>query len=305
MREYNFKYIFCFLLLFSVLIVPKNSSPFSLPVSVNGEIWSPLEKAVDDTLQAQLKAALSQKKLWQRLQGMERMAVGVVDLTDPMNPRYAAINGDKMMYAASLPKIAVLLAAEQAIEDGRLEESPEITEDLANMIRYSSNPAASRLIDFLGLDSIADVLRDPQYRFYDEEGGGGLWVGRKYARKSERNPDPLQGLSHAATVRQVCRFYYMLATGRLVSEARSRQMLEMMSNPGINHKFVGALKELAPNAHIFRKSGTWRNWHSDSALIWEENGPRRYIVVGLVESSTGGKILSEIIPLVDRLMLQR
>ena len=41
----------------------------------------------------------------------QRFAVSLVDVTDEERPRYAGVNDNHMMYAASLPKIAILLAA--------------------------------------------------------------------------------------------------------------------------------------------------------------------------------------------------
>ena len=49
-----------------------------------------------------------------------RLAVAIVDLEDLEQPRVAAVNGRQMMYSASVPKIAVLLAAFQAEKEGRL-----------------------------------------------------------------------------------------------------------------------------------------------------------------------------------------
>ena len=54
----------------------------------------------------------------------KKMAVGIVDIGDPEAVRFARVNGSVMMYAASLPKIAVLLASAQALEDGRIKETP-------------------------------------------------------------------------------------------------------------------------------------------------------------------------------------
>ena len=96
-------------------------------------------------------------------------------------------------------------------------------------------------------------------------------------------PEPIKGLSHAATASQVCRFYYQLAMGNLVSRERSREMLEILVNPEIDHKFVNTLKKTVPRAILFRKSGTWRTWHADSVLVWGP-GWRRYIAVALVDN---------------------
>jgi beta-lactamase class A len=266
----------------------------SLPIVVPEDSWRPLSHAVDQELQNELESRLRQSKLWASMIKKKKMAVGLVDLTHPDSPRFASVNGNVMMYAASLPKIAILLAACQAFEDGDLEETPELIDELSKMIRHSSNESASRMIDLLGFEKIELVLRDPHYQLFDARRGGGLWVGKLYARVGKRHPDPLKGLSHAATVNQVCRFYYLLVTGRLINPQRSKQMLEILSKPGIHHKFVNILERRAPKARLFRKSGTWKNWHSDSVLVW---GPewRRYILVGLVEDPQGEQILRDLV----------
>ena len=273
----------------------------SLPIVVPEDSWRPLSQAVDQELQNELESRLRQSKSWASLIKKKKMAVGVVDLTYPDSPRFASINGNVMMYAASLPKIAILLAAFQAFEDGDLEETPELIDELNRMIRHSSNESASRMINLLGFEKIELVVRDPHYQLFDARRGGGLWVGKLYARVGKRHPDPLKGLSHAATVNQVCRFYYLLVTGRLINAQRSKQMLEILSEPGIHHKFVNILERRAPRARLFRKSGTWRNWHSDSVLVW---GPewRRYILVGLVEDPQGEQILRDLVVAVEEVL---
>jgi beta-lactamase class A len=75
-------------------------------------------------------------------------------------------------------------------------------------------------------------------------------------------------------------------------------MLEDLSNPGIHHKFVAVLEQRAPSAKLFRKSGTWREWHADSVLV-EGQEWRHYILVGLVQSSSGEAILREIVPVAE------
>jgi beta-lactamase class A len=206
-----------------------------------------------------------------------------------------------MMYAASLPKIAVLLAAEDAIQKGELIESEEVKTDLRLMISKSDNAASTRMIDRLGYEKIEQVLTDPRYNLYDEDYGGGLWVGKRYAKLGARYPEPIKGLSHAATVSQVCRYYYMLAYGKLVSPERSKIMLDMMVSPELHHKFVNTLEKVAPRARIFRKSGTWKNFHTDSVLVWGPDG-RRYILVALIEDAEGEKICRDLVTVVENVM---
>ena len=280
----------------SVLYQPKG-----LPIALDDSLFVPLSQQLNTTFQKKLEETISKNKKWSKLVNEERLAVGVVDLSSPQNVKFARINGNHMMYAASLPKIAVLLAMEDAMEKGEIAETKEIKADMRLMMSKSNNQSTTRLIDMLGFDKIASVVRDPKYDLYDEEYGGGIWVGKRYSKTGGRVPDPLEGISHAATATQVCRFYYMLAYGRLVNYERSREMLEYMSDPELHHKFVNTLDRLAPRARLYRKSGTWHEYHADSVLVW---GPewRRYILVALVEDAEGENILRELIAEIDRML---
>jgi beta-lactamase class A len=207
-----------------------------------------------------------------------------------------------MMYAASLPKIAILLGAYVSFEDGSLAETDEIHTDLASMIRVSNNSAATRLIDRVGMNKIQSVLQDPQYGFYDPKRGGGLWVGKRYASAGPRVGDPVHNISHGATATQVCRFFYLLSNGRLINPERSAQMLEDLSDPHLHHKFVSQLDERAPGAKMFRKSGTWKQWHSDAIMVHGSHW-RNYILVGLIESQNGESIIRQVLPAVEELIV--
>ena len=229
----------------------------------------------------------------------KRLSVALVDVTDPDMPSMAQVNGDVMMYAASLPKIAILLAAFERIGEGKLQLNNETRQTMTNMIRYSSNQAATQMIRAVGQDYINETLSSPKYRLYDKRYNGGLWVGKEYAGGTAFHRDPLHNLSHGATALQVARFYYMLETGRLVSPESSREMKNILGNPGINHKFVKGLSNT--DAKIFRKSGSWRSFHADSALI-EHNG-RSYIAVALANDPQGGEWMKKLIREMDNIIL--
>ncbi|MEZ5558111.1 MAG: serine hydrolase [Pseudomonadales bacterium] len=262
--------------------------------------WQPLYDLVDPALQADLEKLMAANPTWNRLARGDRMAVGLVDLATP-EPRFARINGNLMMYAASLPKIAILLAAYVSLEDGSLEDTAAIRQDMSDMIRYSSNQAATRMIDRIGMQRIDQILMEPRFGLYDESRGGGLWVGKRFAKQGPRLPDPMNGISHGATVTQICRFYYLLANERLVSPAWTQQMLADMSDPGLHHKFVQALMTRAPDATLYRKSGTWKTWHSDS--VWVKGAHwRNYILAAMVESPDGERIIRNLLPAVEAVL---
>lgn len=263
-------------------------------------VIEPLRTRLDNTLQKRLESEISKKAKWKKLISEKKMAIGVVDLSDPNNVRFARINGEHMIYAASLPKIAVLLASMDAIENKELVETDEIKSDMRIMISRSNNAATTRMIDRIGYDKIEEVLTSDQYNLYDEELGGGLWVGKRYGGGGDTNRDPIKNLSHAASVTQVCRFYYLLAQGKLINEERSKQMLDIMEDPELHHKFVNTLDKVAPNARLFRKSGSWKNYHSDSVLVWDETTNRKYIIVALIEDSSGEQIIRDLVKPVEK-----
>ena len=79
-------------------------------------------------------------------------------------------------------------------------------------------------------------------------------------------------------------------------------MKTILSDPAICHKFVKGLQECQPAAQIYRKSGSWRQYHADSAIV--EHDGRRYIAVALAEDSRGGEWLKQLIVQLDDLILQ-
>jgi beta-lactamase class A len=250
---------------------------------------------IDRGLQAELRAALVGLDL-QPLVRRQQIGVALVDLTVPEELRYAGINDDVMFYAASLPKIAVLLTVFEKIEAGEIDDSGALRQTLTDMIRVSSNAAATRAIRLVGFDSIAETLEKPEYRLYDLTGNGGLWVGKAYDPTPAVRRDPLFNYSHGATARQAARFFALLDKGLLVNQERSREMLEILGDPGIQHKFVRGLAS-RPEATIYRKSGSFRQHHADAALI-EHNG-HRYIAAALVDDPRGGRILEKLILALD------
>ncbi|MEL0650864.1 MULTISPECIES: serine hydrolase [unclassified Algibacter] len=289
-----------FILYFALLGILTFAQAQELPVKAN-TATKPLRSLLDNTLQKKLDSEMSKHSDWKTLISQNKMAIGLVDLSDKNNIKFARVNGNEMMYAASLPKIAVLLAAMDAIEKKELIETADIKNDMKLMISNSNNAATTRMIDRLGYDKIEKVLTSDKYNLYDEETGGGLWVGKRYAAGGATNREPIKNLSHAATVTQVCRFYYMLYKGELVNTQRSKQMLDILEDPALHHKFVNTLDRIAPRARLFRKSGSWKTFHSDSILVWGDPG-RRYILVALINDENGEQIIRDLVVPIEKVL---
>ena len=284
---------------FLILNIFNTSAQQMPPVNYTGEPV-PIKELKCAELQSALKEELYKNKQWKSLIERKKMAVGIVDLSDLNNIKFAGLNEDHMMYAASLPKIAVLLAVMRGIHDGEITDSEAIRNDLKLMISKSSNAAATRMIDLVGFEKIEEVLRHADHQFYDEESGGGLWVGKRYAKSGKRHPDPVKGLSHGATASMVCSFYYQLAIGKLIDSERSAEMLEILKDPALHHKFVNTLKRIAPEVSIYRKSGSWKQYHADSALVWGKD--RKYIIVALVEDTSGESIIRNLVVPLEKVL---
>jgi beta-lactamase class A len=260
-----------------------------------------LNNSKDSHLQKGLQRLVERQNLSEAVNS-RRLAVVLLIVTDPDNPRLAELNGRNMVYAASLPKIAILLGAAVEIDAGTLELNDTLQKDLNDMIRHSCNACATRVLELVGRERVLEILQSPEYNFYDPDGAGGLWVGKDYGPGSAYKRDPLSNLSHGATAFQAARFYYELQTGTLVSAKQSAMMLDALSRPGISHKFVKGLKDY-PDLEIYRKSGTWKTYHADSALIRTDG--LAYIIVALTNDPMGAVWLEQLAAPLHELAVSR
>jgi len=263
---------------------PTSQSTYMLDFSTQPDpaLQSQLEK-IDTDLRARFDMTTAQT------------AVGLLDLR---TMHLAMIHPDRIEYAASVAKIGILLTY--------FHDHPDVAQldattrhDLGLMVKASSNEMAARFSNQLGLKHIQDVLNENG--FYDKDHGGGIWVGKHYGKSPERYPDPVGGHSHAATVRQLLRFYLLLDQGKLISPAASEAMKQIFASPDIPHddiKFVKALT--GRDLTILRKWGSWENWFHDTALITGPN--RRYILVALTNHPKGDPYLESLAVAVDDLL---
>jgi beta-lactamase class A len=226
----------------------------------------------------------------------EQVEVGLLDLR---RPRLAMIHPDRIEYAASVAKLGILLAYFQLHPEAATALDPSTRHELGLMVKASSNEMAAKFSRQLGLREIQQVL--DSYHFYDKDHGGGLWVGKHYGEGTERYGDPIANHSHAATVRQLLRFYLLLEQGRLVSPAASKTMIELFESPDIPHDDIKFVKALAPrHLRILRKWGSWQNWLHDTADI---TGPdRHYVLVAMTNHPNGDDYLADLATAVDDVM---
>jgi beta-lactamase class A len=220
-------------------------------------------------------------------------------LLDAQRLRLAMLRPDCEYYAASIAKIGILLAYFQLRPAEAANLDSTTRHELGLMIKASSNELAARFSKQLGLGEIHQVLES--YHFYNAQRGGGLWVGKHYGDNIERIGSPAGDHSHAATVRQLLRFYLLLEQGRLVSPSASATMRDIFASPEIPQDEIKFVKALAGRGvALLRKWGSWEDWLHDTAIV---TGPERhYILAALTHHPRGDDYLIALAEAVDDLM---
>jgi beta-lactamase class A len=247
---------------------------------------------VDAALQGELEALDARLRAKYGMSA-EQTAVGVLDL---QRLRLAMLRPDHEEYAASVPKIGILLAYFELHPEAATNLDAQTRHEFGLMIKVSSNEMAAKYSRALGLREIQRVLDSDG--FYDAKRGGGLWMGKHYGQGGERIGSPAADNSHAATARQLLRFYLLLEQEKLVSPAASRTMREIFASPDIRHDENKFVKGLAGReVQILRKSGTWENWLHDTAVVTGRG--RHYIVVALTRHPKGDDYLVDLARAVD------
>jgi beta-lactamase class A len=281
------------LLLFALLVgctTATRTMPFA---SIDYD--TPVDRALQtrlETLDAKLRGSYGMSE--------HQTAVGILDLR---RMRLAMLRPDRIEYAASVPKIGILLAWFAKHPESARHLDPEVRRELGMMAKQSSNEMAAKYSRLLGLREIQQVLNG--YGFYDASRGGGIWVGKHYGPNSERIGDPVADHSHAATVRQLLRYYLMLERGELVSPEASATMREIFASPELPHDELKFVKALAgrEGVSMIRKWGSWQDYLHDSAVI---TGPgRHYVLVGLTHHPKGDDYLVDLATAVDDWMAEK
>jgi beta-lactamase class A len=252
----------------------------------------------------------------------ENLAITLIDLSEATHPT-ASVNGDKPIYPASVVKLFYLAATERWLEDGRLQDSPELRRGLRDMIVDSTNDATGYILDALtgttsGPELSPDELkawsekRNQVNRFFAELGYSGINVNQKtwnegpYGRERQflgANYENRNKLTTNATARLLAQ----TALGQWVSPERSRPMMELLKRDHTGKSdsqasdFTGiALKEI-PGAKFWSKAGWTSTARHDAAYIELPNHKRFVLVV----FTTGAANQKEIIPAVARAVIAK
>ena len=276
-----------------------------------------LEKLVRDVVAAAVaefgKGGLSSDKI----------AMTVIDLNDRNRPAWASHRGQEPTYPASVVKLFYLVAAHHQMETGALKMTPELERALHDMIVDSSNDATHLVVDSLTKTTGGPELDDAALGEWMEKRNAvnryfaGLGYEKINVNQKTWGDGPYgrerQGLGpgferrNKLTTEAVSRLMYEIATGRAVSVARSRAMMNLLRRDPFSKSadpddqataFSG--KMLPAGSALYSKAGWTSSTRHDAAYIRLPNGAEYILTVFTVDNSRQADIL----PFVSRLVAE-
>ncbi len=244
----------------------------------------------------------------------DHLAITAIDPAAAGDSARASYRGDVPIYPASVIKLFYLEAAHRWIEDGKLNDTPELRRAMKDMIVQSYNEATHYVLDALTETTSGPALpaaemeawshkRNAVNRYFAArgfekinanqkpwcEGPYGrerIFVGEKYTNRN------------ALTTDATARLLLEIATERAVTPGRSRQMLELLSRDpdptkdsegGQVKGFTGA--GLPPTAKLWSKAGWTSATRHDAALFQLPNGRRLILVTFTVNNASDSAVI--------------
>jgi hypothetical protein len=251
------------------------------------------------------------------------LAITLIDLRNPQQPRQASFRGSEPIYPASVVKLFYLTMAHHLLEGGKLKETEELRRALKDMIVDSSNDATSFVLDNItGTTSGPELQgselkkwaekRNAVNRYFSSLGYQGINVNQKtfcegpYGREQlfrGQKGENRNKLTTDATARLLAE----IATSRAVTPQRSAAMMELLkrdysgkSNDADDQAHGFTSIALSPGARLWSKAGWTSTTRHDAAYI-ELPGGARFV---LVTFTTDHSAERDIIPTVARSIIE-
>lgn len=310
--------ITCLLLLaFAPVTQGQNSKANSDGLIIKPVPDTALQEMVNEAARATL-ARFKDKNLQE-----SNLAITLIDLRDPLQPRQANFRGSEPIYPASVVKLFYLTMAHHLLEGGKLKETEELRRALKDMIVDSSNDATSFVLDNItGTTSGPELQgselkkwaekRNAVNRYFSSLGYQGINVNQKtfcegpYGREQlfrGQKGENRNKLTTDATARLLAE----IATSRAVTPQRSAAMMELLkrdysgkSNDADDQAHGFTSIALSPGARLWSKAGWTSTTRHDAAYI-ELPGGARFV---LVTFTTDHSAERDIIPTVARSIIE-
>ena len=253
------------------------------------------------------------------------LSITLIDLRDPKHPTTASFHGNERIYPASVVKLFYLVAAHRWLEDKKIEQTPELTRALRDMIVDSSNEATQYVVDVLthttgGYELPPKEMEEWQYkrnainRYFSSLGYTNINVNQKtfcedaYGRERvSRGPNGEN--RNKLTTDATARLMMEIVTGKVANPARTAAMMELLKREYTGQSndhddqgqgFTGIALQGREGFHLWSKAGWTSTTRHDVAYVEMPDGAKFV----LATFTTGHANDRDIIPTVARIVIE-
>lgn len=253
------------------------------------------------------------------------LSITLIDLRDAKRPVTAGFRGNERVYPASVVKLFYLVAAHRWLEDKKIEQTPELTRALRDMIVDSSNEATQYVVDVLthttaGYELPPKEMEEWQYqrnavnRYFSSLGYTNINVNQKtfcedaYGRERvSRGPNGEN--RNKLTTDATARLLLEIVTGKIANPARTAAMMDLLKreytgpsndrdNQGLG--FTGIALKGREGFRLWSKAGWTSTTRHDVAYVEMPDGGKFV----LATFTSGHANEREIIPTVARVVIE-
>ncbi|HZM98414.1 MAG TPA: serine hydrolase [Pyrinomonadaceae bacterium] len=290
----------------------------SLSISVAAQQSTSLQDLVNRAAKTTLDR-FADKKLQE-----DQLSITLIDLRDAKRPETASFRGNERVYPASVVKLFYLVAAQRWLEDKKIEQTPELTRALRDMIVDSSNEATQYVVDVLtqttsGYELPAKEMEEWQYkrnavnRYFSSMGYTNINVNQKtfcedaYGRESVSR-GPKGENRNKLTTDATARLMMEIVTGKVATPARTALMMDLLKRDYTKQTtdtddqgtgFTGIALKGRDGFRLWSKAGWTSTTRHDVAYIETPDGAKFV----LATFTTGHSNEREIIPTVARVVI--
>ena len=290
----------------------------SLSISVAAQQSTSLQDLVNRAAKTTLDR-FADKKLQE-----DQLSITLINIRDPQRPETASFRGNERIYPASVVKLFYLVAAQRWLEDKKIEQTPELTRALRDMIVDSSNEATQYVVDVLtqttsGYELPAKEMEEWQYkrnavnRYFSSMGYTNINVNQKtfcedaYGRESVSR-GPKGENRNKLTTDATARLMMEIVTGKVATPARTALMMDLLKRDYKKETtdtddqgtgFTGVALKGRDGFRLWSKAGWTSTTRHDVAYIETPDGAKFV----LATFTTGHANEREIIPTVARVVI--
>ena len=254
----------------------------------------------------------------------KQLSITLIDLRNPDRPVTASFRGNERIYPASVSKLFYLVAAHRWLEDKKIEQTPELTRSLRDMIVDSSNEATQYVVDVIthttsGYELPPKEMEEWQYkrnavnRYFAELGYTNININQKtfcedaYGRERvSRGPNGEN--RNKLTTDATARLMMEIVMGKVANPARTAQMMELLKrdytgkssdNDDQGTGFTGIALKGREGYRLWSKAGWTSTTRHDVAYVEMPDGGKFVLATFTTDHSRD----REIIPTVARIVI--